>query len=131
MLNNKMDPRCPRKLEDFPDTWCPLAVQRLKAIRHAGKELTEEEEAKLPGCPWAVNNQVASYCFFKMIGEGMPDTRMFSDNEIARFCSVSIETVKKVEKVAIDKIKNSESFSEISELYGSDKILDEKEEDLV
>lgn len=41
--NKKFDQRCPRKLDDAPDTWCALAVQRLKALRHAGRELTEEE----------------------------------------------------------------------------------------
>jgi hypothetical protein len=47
----KMDERCPRRLEEMPDSWCPLAVMRLKAIRNAGRELSEEEEALLPGVP--------------------------------------------------------------------------------
>ena len=56
-----MDKRCPRHLEVFPDSWCPQAVMRLKAIRNASKELTEQEEAKMVGCPWAINNQCSNY----------------------------------------------------------------------
>lgn len=110
-----MDKRCPRKLENLPDSWCPLAVQRLKAIRNSDKTLTEEEEAKLPGCPWAVKHQVANYCFFKLIAEHLPKHKELSDMEIAHFCGVDIETVKKGEKAAIEKIRGSEAFNRIIE----------------
>ena len=106
-----MDKRCPRQLEALPETWCPLAVQRLKALRRADRELTEEEEANLPGCPWGVNHQLANYCFFSLIAQHTPDTKVFSDMEIAHFCNVSTDTVKKVEKKAIDKIKKSSCIS--------------------
>ena len=119
----KMDNRCPRKLEDFPDSWCPLAVQRLKALRHADRELTEEEESKLGGCPWGVNHQMANYCFFKMIAEHMPESRNFSSIEIAHFNNISQETVNKVEKTALSKIRESEMFKEIDDLHGSEGIM--------
>jgi hypothetical protein len=48
--NDKMDKRCPRALKSMPSEWCPLAVMRLRAIRTAGRELSEEEESRLPGC---------------------------------------------------------------------------------
>ena len=44
-----MDQRCPRKLDELPCEFCPLAVLRLKALRNSDKEFTEDEEAKLPG----------------------------------------------------------------------------------
>lgn len=112
---NKMDERCPRQLGELPDTWCPLAVQRLKAIRNFSGHLTEEKESKLPGCPWAVNHQLANYCFFKLIYGHMPEHKDLSDMEIAHFCGVSIDTIKKSEKKALDKIRKLESFEEIAE----------------
>ena len=119
-----MDNRCPRKLETHPDSWCPLAVLRLKAIRNAGKELTEEEEAKLPGCPWAVNHQLANYCFFKWSKDYSGD-KPLSDVEIASLNNVSVETVKKTEKEALVKFRESEQFAEIKEEYGDDNIVGE------
>ena len=47
----KMDARCPRRLENLPCEFCPLAVLRLKALRNSDKELSEDEESKLPGSP--------------------------------------------------------------------------------
>lgn len=99
----KMDERCPRKLEELPCDYCPLAVLRLKALRNSEKELTEEEEAKLPGCPWAVNHQMSNYCFFKYTKEYLHNPP--SDKEIAHMNNVSVETVKGVEKEALSKIK--------------------------
>lgn len=110
----EMDERCPRQLPKQPDSWCPLAVLRLKAIRNAGRELTEEEEAKLPGCPWAVNHQLANYCFFQYIkeyGDGAPS----SDIEIASLLYLSTDTVKKVEKLSLSKMREDEQFKEIKE----------------
>lgn len=106
---NSMDPRCPRQLADMPATFCPLAVMRLRAIRTAGRELTEEEENALPGCPWAVNSQTANYCFFKYIDE-FAGEQTLSDIEVAALNCLSVETVKKIEKEAMNKIRNREEF---------------------
>ena len=119
----KMDSRCPRGLKCLPNEYCSLAVQRLKALRYAGRELTEEEEELLPGCKWAVQNQTANYCHFDLIANHLPN-RSMSDMEIAHTCSVSVETVKKIEKVAIEKLKNSTVFKEIAETYNGDTIFD-------
>lgn len=108
-LKHKMDSRCPRQLENCPGTWCPLAVLRLKALRNAGRELTEEEENKLPGCCWAVDHQLANYCFFNFISEYVND-KTLSDMEIASLMNVSTDTVKKIEKTALNKFKESEEL---------------------
>lgn len=110
--NNSMDKRCPRSLKTEPTSWCPLAVMRLKAIRNAGRELTEDEEANLPGCPWAINHQLANYCFFKFMSE-YGDGNQASDNEIAALLYLSPETVKKVEKTSLNKVREQESFKEL------------------
>lgn len=109
---NKMDKRCPRSLEDMPDTWCQLAVLRLKAIRNAGRELTEEEEALLPGCPWAVDHQLAHYCFFEYLTKFTTENSI-SDIELAGLLNVSIDTIKKIEKGALTKMRNHKSFSDL------------------
>lgn len=98
-----MDPRCLRKLKELPCDYCPLAVLRLKLLRNSDRELTEKEEAKLPGCPWAISHQMSNYCFFKYTKEYLNTPP--SDKEIAHMNNVSVETVKAVEKEAINKIK--------------------------
>lgn len=120
-----IDQRCPRKLDSLPDTWCALAVQRLKALRHAGKELSEEEEAKLPGCPYAVNHQLANYCFFKLVDSYIPDNRGFSDMEVAHFLNVSVDTIKKVEKKAVQRMRDSHVFKEIIDMHDGDQIMED------
>lgn len=127
----KMDKRCPRNLEELPGTWCALAVQRLKALRHAGRELTEEEEAKLSGCPYAVNHQLANYCFFKLVEDFIPDGRSFSDMEVAHFLNVSIDSVRKVEKKAVQKLRDSKIFKEIIEIHDGDQIMEDTPESAI
>jgi hypothetical protein len=128
MSKCKMDGRCPRQLKDMPDTWCPLSVLRLKAIRNAGRELTEEEEANLPGCPWSVNHQLANYCFFKFIEEYAGD-KPLSDIEIASLNNVSVDTVKKAEKSGLQKIRVTEEFKEIKDAHGDGSIIADTDSD--
>lgn len=108
--SSKMDSRCPRRLEEMPDTWCPLAVLRLKAIRNAGRELTEEEEALLPGCPWAIDHQLAHYCFFKYLTTYTTE-KSVSDIELAALLNVSVDTVKKIEKTALTRMREHKTFA--------------------
>lgn len=109
---SKMDSRCPRLLEELPDSWCPLAVLRLKAIRNAGRELTEDEEALLPGCPWAVDHQLAHYCFFQYLTQYTSD-KSISDIELAALLNVSVDTIKKIEKTALTKMREHKTFSSL------------------
>lgn len=120
----KMDTRCPRRLDEMPDSWCPLAVMRLKAIRNAGRELTEEEESLLPGCPWAVDHQLAHYCFFEYLVNFTSD-RQVSDIELAALLNVSVETIKKIEKTALTKMRDHESFSDLKK--GGEPVVPDKD----
>lgn len=122
--DHPMDDRCPRQLEFLPENFCPLAVMRLKAIRQAGRELTEDEESKLPGCPWAVNHQLANYCFFKYIKEYAAD-KPPADIEIAALNCISVETVKKIEKTALTKIRDTEQFKSLKEALNGESVIDE------
>lgn len=123
MTKKKIDARCPRQLDDMPTKYCELAVMRLRAIRTAGKELTEEEENALPGCPWAVNSQTANYCFFKHIDE-FASEQTLSDVEVAALNCLSVETVKKVEKEAMSKIRNHEEFANLKEDLNGESIFE-------
>ena len=120
-----MDKRCPRRLEEMPDSWCPLAVLRLKAIRNAGRELTEEEESLLPGCPWAVDHQLAHYCFFEYLANFTSD-KSVSDIELAALLNVSVDTVKKIEKSALTKMRDHESFSTLK--GGGEPVVGDKDD---
>lgn len=122
---HKMDERCPRKLKTMPDTWCPLAVLRLKAIRNAGRELSEEEESMLPGCPWAIDHQLACYCFFKYLSEFTKEKNV-SDVELAGLLNVSVETIKKIEKSALDKLRN---YSILKDLKDTDLSTPDQDND--
>src|SRR5277367_4758549 len=126
--DNKMDRRCPRALENLPGEWCPLAVMRLRAIRTAGRELTEEEESRLPGCPWAVNHQLANYCFFKYIKEFAGD-KAPSDIEVASLNCISVDAVKKTEKNAIAKIRETEEFKSLKENMEGESVVNEHPSD--
>jgi hypothetical protein len=121
-----MDQRCPRQLDCLPDQWCALAVQRLKVLRHAGRELTEEEESKLSGCPYAVNHQLANYCFFKLVEDFSPEGRGFSDMEVAHFLNISTDSVRKTEKKAVLKLRDSKTFKEIIDLHDGDQVLEDR-----
>ena len=124
-----MDGRCPRKLESHPDSYCPLAVLRLKQLRHADHELTEEEESKLPGCCWAINHQMSCYCFFKYAHEYLDGGNPPSDVEIAHMNSISVDTVKKVTKEALEKVKNSDTMIQIAEHYEGEGVIDHRDDD--
>ena len=117
-----MDSRCPRKLKDYPEEWCSLAVLRLKALRNAGRELTEEEENNCPGCPWAISHQLSCYCFFKYAKDYL-EGKAISDVEIASLNSVSIDTVKRIERLALEKFEDSDMIEQMKDHFSSEEIL--------
>lgn len=128
MSKGKLDPRCPRQLSEMPDTFCSMAVMRLRAIRTAGRELTEQEEATLPGCCWSVNSQTANYCFFKYIDE-FASEQTLSDVEVAALNCLSVETVKKIEKEGMNKIRNHEEFANLKTDLDGESIFEHSNSD--
>jgi hypothetical protein len=109
----KMDIRCPRQLDSLPCEFCPLAVLRLKALRNNDKELTEEEEARLPGCPWSINHQMSNYCFFNYVADYLHEPP--SDKEIAHMNNISVETVKDITDQAMNKIRDIRVIKDLEE----------------
>jgi len=120
----RFDKKCPRQLKDYPKGYCPLAVIRLKWLRSLGREPTEEEELNAPGCNWAINHQMSSYCWFVYETKFMPDSPV-SDVEIAAALNISIETVKQVADSAMSKVQSSELVVELKKTLDGESIVDE------
>ena len=91
---------------------------RLKAIRNSNKELTEDEESKLVGCPWAIKCGVANYCFFEYVEKILPE-KPLSDVEIAGLLNISVEVVRKLEKSAMAKLRKDVILQELGEDFTS------------
>jgi DNA-directed RNA polymerase sigma subunit (sigma70/sigma32) len=99
---------------------------RIKALRNSGKELSEEEESRLPGCQWAVDSQMAHYCFFAYLSE-FADNKQVSDVELAALLNVSVETIKRIEKSGLLKMRDHKSFSDMKD--DGEPIVSEKDLD--
>jgi hypothetical protein len=122
-LKERFKSRCPRKLDKPTNEWCPLAVLRLKTLRASKKELTEAEEAVLPGCPWAIDDQLSGYCWFSYEANHMPETPS-SDVDIAAMLHVSTDTVKKTAERAINKLQACQAIKEIRESYKDEPVVE-------
>lgn len=136
-LRERFKSSCPLQLSDLPKSWemggqrlhyCPLAVTRLKAIkalRASGSNISETEEAGLPGCPYAVKSQMSGYCGFIYEARFMPDTPLL-DSDIAALLDLPVEQVKLAADAAILKIQSNPQILEIKEAIGDTSILEER-----
>ncbi len=136
-LRERFKSKCPLQLPDLPKSWesggqklcyCPLAVTRLKAIRTKraeGSKVTEDEESKLPGCPYAVKSQMSGYCGFVYEARFMPDTPLL-DSEIAAMLDIPVEQVKIAAESALTKIKLSPEILEIKEASAGSSVVEER-----
>lgn len=122
-----MDSRCPRNLNKYPDSWCQLAVLRLKMLRNTNRESTEEDENNMVGCNWAISCQSANYCFFMFADQFLND-KSVSDQDIANMLNISVDTVKKIFRDSINKMRKDKSIEEISSLHDGEEIINEKNE---
>lgn len=102
-----------------------MAVLRLKTLRASKKELTEAEEAALPGCAWAIDDQMSGYCWFAYEAHNMSESPV-SDVNIAAMLHVSVDTVRKTADRAISKIQSYEPIKEIRQSFEDDKVVAEK-----
>lgn len=127
-LDKRFKKKCPRQLKNIPETWCPLAVLRLKSIKALGREPTEDEEAKMPGCPWAVSHQLSGYCWFKYEANHMEEHSQ-SDHNIAALLQLSPETIKQTANNALDKIKEQLKVKSIKDIFEGDAIVDDYHKD--
>lgn len=126
VLEPEMDERCILGLSCLPDDICHAAVRRLRAIKSAGRPLTEEEEAVLPGCPWAIQHQKSNYCFFKYMKDYMGESSP-SDQEIAHMLKCSQQDVSKSFKSSLNKVKNSDFIDNLKSNISDEEIIDSQE----
>jgi len=124
-----MDHRCPKKLKYLPDGYCDLAVLRLKQIRANKTELSEDQEVNLSGCNYCINHQQSSYCFFKYLSQYLEGGTPPSDQEIAHLCSLSLDTVKKVFKDALNKFEKSDMITKIKNNRDGEPVIDNNRSD--
>jgi len=120
-LDKRFKQKCPRKLEDLPREWCPLAVLRLKQIKNIKEEITEEVENKMPGCPFYISSQLSNYCFFVYESNNLDHS--MSDLEIANLLGISIDAVKKAEQSAINKLKDNDSLVELKGHLNGESVI--------
>ena len=123
-LNERFKCRCPRKLDKITKEWCPIAVLRLKTLRASKRELSEEEESKLPGCAWAIDDQMSGYCWFAYEAFNMSDSPA-GDVNIAAALHVSVDTVRKTADRAIKKIQATQAISEIRRSHNDEPVVDD------
>lgn len=99
---------------------------RLKAMRNLVKEPTDAEEQVLPGCPWAIANQMAGYCWFVYEAKCLPEAPL-TDTDIAANLGLSTETVKKTYTSALTKLQSQDFVKEAREAYGDESVVDSED----
>lgn len=100
-----MNKRCPLKLKCFPDIPCPLAIQRLKVLAHANKNLSYLQESKAKGCDYYIFDRDSNYCFFKYIYDNQGKTH--STIEIAELLFITQAAVYSSQNRAIAKFSET------------------------
>lgn len=124
-LEERFTNRCPRKLKELPETWCPLAVKRLKWLRSLGREPTQEEEETAIGCSWATQDQMSCYCWFVYEAKFLSESPK-TDAEIAALLNLSVETVKKTAEGALQKLQSASFVVEIKRDSDGERVIEER-----
>lgn len=111
MKPKKMDKRCPLGLNCFPTQTCPLAIQRLKALEQVDGNASHVQEAKMPGCDWAVNDKDSNYCFFKYMHDN--EGKDHPTIEIAEKLLITQAAVYSGLNRAVSKVKESDIVKDL------------------
>jgi len=107
-MSDEQDPRCLLKLKNFPTQFCPLAIERLKALECLSRIASAHQESNIPGCIWSINDKDANYCFFKYIydNEGLEHSTIeISEKLLTTQASVYFSLAR-----VISRIKKSALF---------------------
>ncbi len=124
-LEERFTTRCPRRLKELPDQWCPLAVMRLKWTRSLGREPTQEEEETANGCPWATQDQMSCSCWFVYEAKFLSESPK-TDAEIAALLNLSVETVKKTADSAMEKLQSASFVVEIKKMHNGESVMEDR-----
>lgn len=93
---------CPRKLDKFPNTACPLAIESIEAIKSGQSEKIT--------CPFYVNDMHSNYCFWKFMdedGEPIDSARRIAQLNVMQESEVK-EMVNKIPQIL--SLVNSEDM---------------------
>ena len=104
----KQDKRCPLGLKCHPTQYCPLAIQRLKALERADGNVSHLQESKIPGCDWYCADKDSNYCFFKYIHDN--SGKDHSTIDIAEKLSITQAAVYSGLNRAITKLKEMKIY---------------------
>lgn len=96
-----MDDRCPLGLQDFPTSVCPLAVERLRAMRN---NKGDAQNVKV-GCEWYIASKEANYCFHKYMAQNEGESHATID--IASLLHVTQAVVYSDLTKAVGKVKEA------------------------
>ena len=110
-----MDRRCPRKLKKHPQKICSFGAFKVWQVTKGKNEKTPVE-ITTPGCEFFVNHRASCFCFFKYAYEYLNPQKPLSDLEIAYLNCMSLKDLKKTEKSAIKKVKESKLFIELKKM---------------
>jgi hypothetical protein len=102
---NEIMSRCPLGLKEYPTTPCPMAIQRIKAIKYN----IIIDEKNMPGCPWWILDSSSCYCFWYYINVFQKDKEA-NVSEIAASLMLSNEEVEEIISDNINKLKEDEVF---------------------
>lgn len=115
---SKFQEVCPRQLKSTPCEACPLALERINAIKSetASERKKKDMEEPSVGCPWFVSSADHNYCFWSYSESLYNDPS--SDREICDTLLIPKPTLDKEFKSAISKleaIRDSEAIQEFKE----------------
>lgn len=89
---------CPRKLDKFPSTVCPLAVESIDAIKSGQYDKVT--------CPFFVNDLHSNYCFWKFIdedGEAIDSIRRIAQLSVMQESEVK-EILNKIDEIVLNTL---------------------------
>lgn len=87
------DGRCPRKLTEYPDTPCQMALEAIYATPVDSR-----------GCPWYILDDGCNHCFFAYMDKNPVEHTL---KEVQAKLVLPMATVDLAEKSALDKIRES------------------------
>lgn len=96
-----MDDRCPLGLKALPTSVCPLAAERLRAIRN---NQVDAKNIKV-GCEWYIKDRSANFCFFKYMAD--KDGESHETINIASLLHVTQAIVYSDLDAAVQKVKEA------------------------
>lgn len=101
---------CPRKLQFFPDSGCPLG-------RISAAETKDTEN----GCPWSVNSEQDNFCFWTWVRR-LSDKDGFMEpllqHEMATLLNSSGAKLHVSYKEALENMKTLPEYEDLKSLFG-------------